>query len=91
MEGPRRAVVNFQGTEVHGKLLVEQASKNSPVKIRGVIYGLEPGQHGLHIHTGTELGHKCERVGTPFNPTDKPEGERPVGYLGNVKVFSVQT
>jgi Cu/Zn superoxide dismutase len=80
-------VVNVQGPEVHGKLLVEQASKNSPVKIRGVIYGLPSGQHGLHIHTGTELGHKCERVGAPFNPTDKPEGERPVGYLGNVKVI----
>ena len=49
--GPRRAAVMLQGAgNVEGKLILEQASMKSPVKIRGVVYGLEPGQHGLHIH-----------------------------------------
>ena len=89
VEGPRRALVVMQGSDIQGKILLEQASINSPVKIRGVIYGLEPGQHGIHIHQEAELGQRCERVGAQFNPTERSEGERPVGYLGNVKVNSL--
>lgn len=84
LEGPRRAVVEMKGTDIDGKLVLEQASLNSPVKIRGVIYGLEPGQHGIHIHQGSSLGNECELVGPQFNPT---ESERPIGFLGNVKVI----
>jgi len=86
LEGPRRAVVEMKGgRDIDGRLVLEQASLNSPVKIRGVIYGLEPGQHGIHIHEGSSLGNECELVGSQFNPT---ESERPIGFLGNVKTFS---
>nr|QJE49262.1 vitellogenin [Diaphanosoma celebensis] len=87
VEGPRRAAVHVEGRNVNGKLLIEQASRSSPVKIRGVIYGLESGPHGVHIHTGTQLGDRCDLVGNPFSLSEK-EGERPVGFLGNVKAFA---
>jgi len=73
--------------DVSGKLMFEQASKTSPVKIRGIIYGLEPGRHALHIHAGSSLGRQCENVGAKWSPT-KSESERPAGFLGNVKSFS---
>jgi len=87
-EGPRRALVTIEGMDVNGKIMLEQASVNSPVKIRGVIYGLEPGRHGLHVHSGTTLGENCENVGGQFVPSEKFDTERPAGYLGNVKTFS---
>jgi hypothetical protein len=85
-EGPRRALVTIEGMDISGKLMVEQASFTSPVKIRGVIYGLEPGRHGLHVHAGTTLGNQCESVGPQFNPAEKYESERSVSYIGNIKV-----
>ena len=85
-EGPRRALVTIEGMDINGKIMLEQASVNSPVKIRGVIYGLEPGRHGLHVHSGTTLGENCENVGGQFVPSEKFDTERPAGYLGNVKV-----
>ena len=66
--------------------MIEQASKTSPVKIRGIIYGLEPGRHALHIHAGSSLGRQCESVGSKWVPA-KSESERPAGFLGNVKVI----
>ena len=84
MEGPRRAVVTFKGVDVQGKVLLEQASISSPVKIRGAIYGLEPGQHSIDIHQGSVLGERCDSIGPQF--AVEGENERPVAYLGNVKV-----
>lgn len=65
---------------------MEQASINSPVKIRGSIYGMEPGLHGLHIHAGSKLGTHCDGVGSLFVPSDKHQSEKPAGFLGNIKV-----
>ena len=87
IEGPRRALVVIQGDDVNGKIMLEQASISSPVKIRGVIYGMEPGLHSLHVHSGKSLGVQCENVGAPFLPVERRESERPAGLLGNVKVY----
>ena len=85
IEGPRRALVTIQGIDVNGKIMMEQASINSPVKIYGTIYGMEPGLHALHIHTGSQLGDQCSAVGTQFVPVDKRENEKS-GFLGMIKV-----
>ena len=75
--------------DISGKIMMEQGSINSPVKIRGVIYGLEPGRHGLHVHAGTTLGARCENVGGQFVPSERYDSDRPAGYLGNIKVWIV--
>jgi len=87
VDGPRRAMVKFIGEYdiISGSVMMEQASPNSPVKIRGVIYGLEAGKHSIHIHTGTTLGERCENVGRTFA---HEKSDRPAGLLGNVKTFS---
>lgn len=68
--------------------MLEQASINSPVKIRGVIYGLEPGLHAIHAHAGSSLGIQCENVGERLFDADKRENEKLAGHLGNVKVMN---
>jgi Cu-Zn family superoxide dismutase len=91
VEGPRRAVVTLRDAEINGKIVLEQASPSSPVKIRGSIYGLEQGMHGMHVHEGKTLGTRCQSVGPHFNPMGAQHGgprdlNRHVGDLGNVKV-----
>lgn len=92
VEGPRRAVVILSNEEVIGKIILEQASASSPVKISGSIQGLSVGQHGMHIHEGRQLGNNCQHVGQHFNPTGAHHGgprdsKRHVGDLGNIKVI----
>jgi hypothetical protein len=70
---------------ISGSVMMEQASPKSPVKIRGVIYGLEAGKHSIHIHTGTTLGERCENVGRTFT---HEKSDRTAGFLGNVKVIN---
>ena len=92
-EEPRRALVKIAGShDISGMLTIEQASADSPVKVRGVIYGLEKGSHGLHVHQGVELGDKCQDVGQHFNPHHRHHGgprdrDRHAGDLGNFQVF----
>jgi len=90
VEGPRRAVVTISNAEINGKIVFEQASPKSPVKIRGTVHGLESGLHAMHIHEGQQLGADCHQVGPHFNPTGKQHGgprdaNRHVGDLGNIK------
>lgn len=93
MDGPRRAVVTIHQGDINGKIVFEQATPSSPVKVRGTVYGLEPGLHGMHVHEGKSIERGCgERaVGPHFNPTGKQHGglrdaNRHVGDLGNIKV-----
>lgn len=93
VEGPRRAIVSILNDGINGKIIFEQASSKSPVKIRGTVYGLEPGMHGMHVHEGQQLGADCHQVGPHFNPTGKQHGgprdaNRHVGDLGNIRVSS---
>lgn len=93
VEGPRRAEVTIHQGNVNGKIVLEQASAGSPVKIRGTVYGLEPGLHAVHVHEGKTIERGCGKnvVGPHFNPTGKQHGgprdaNRHVGDLGNIKV-----
>ncbi|XP_008426123.1 copper chaperone for superoxide dismutase isoform X2 [Poecilia reticulata] len=57
--------------------------------IDGTIDGLEPGPHGLHVHTLGDLTQDCLSCGEHYNPFGKQHGgpgdsERHVGDLGNI-------
>ncbi|XP_068584448.1 copper chaperone for superoxide dismutase [Cebidichthys violaceus] len=57
--------------------------------IDGTIDGLEPGPHGLHVHTLGDLTRDCLSCGEHYNPFGRQHGgpgdsERHVGDLGNV-------
>ncbi|XP_010745782.3 copper chaperone for superoxide dismutase [Larimichthys crocea] len=57
--------------------------------IDGTIDGLEPGPHGLHVHTLGDLTQDCLSCGEHYNPLGRRHGgpgdsERHVGDLGNI-------
>ncbi|KAG8006061.1 Copper chaperone for superoxide dismutase [Nibea albiflora] len=57
--------------------------------IDGTIDGLEPGPHGLHVHTLGDLTQDCLSCGEHYNPFGRRHGgpgdsERHAGDLGNI-------
>jgi len=60
--------------------------------VDGVIDGLSPGLHGIHIHECGDLSQGCEAVGGHYNPRNSPHGSpenapdaRHAGDLGNIR------
>lgn len=89
------AVAVIQGLgdhKVKGKVTFTQ--KEDGVEIVGEFTGLEPGQHGFHVHEFGDCSMadgKC--AGGHFNPTNMPhagpdDAKRHVGDLGNLKANS---
>ncbi|KAJ1106403.1 hypothetical protein NDU88_003804 [Pleurodeles waltl] len=57
--------------------------------IEGTIDGLNPGLHGLHVHTFGDLTDSFNKCGDHFNPEGKSHGDpkdsdRHMGDLGNI-------
>ncbi|XP_061566300.1 copper chaperone for superoxide dismutase-like [Cololabis saira] len=83
------AVAMLAGTgSIQGVVRFLQLSEQHCL-IDGTIDGLEPGLHGLHVHTLGDLTQDCLSCGEHFNPSGKQHGgpgdsERHVGDLGNV-------
>ncbi|XP_031617746.1 copper chaperone for superoxide dismutase [Contarinia nasturtii] len=60
--------------------------------VDGVIDGLTPGQHGLHIHECGDISNGCESLGKHYNPRNTRHGspdnsidQRHAGDLGNIE------
>ena len=78
--------------KVKGKVTFTQ--KEDGVEIVGEFTGLQPGQHGFHVHEFGDCSMadgKC--AGGHFNPTGMPhagpdDAKRHVGDLGNIKADS---
>ncbi|KAL0970126.1 hypothetical protein UPYG_G00237510 [Umbra pygmaea] len=75
--GPVQGVVRFLQLSEHRCL------------IDGTVDGLEPGAHGLHIHTLGDLTQDCQSCGEHYNPYGRQHGapqdtDRHVGDLGNI-------
>ena len=69
---PVAAVVKIIGVakfpRIRGELKFQQATLGGPVIVRGTIFGLTPGLHGLHIHQFGNLTDDCKAAGPHFNP-----------------------
>jgi superoxide dismutase, Cu-Zn family len=87
------AVVNGLGeNKVKGKVTFTQ--KDDGVEIVADLTGLEPGEHGFHVHEFGDCSMadgKC--AGGHFNPTGAPHGspdsdKRHAGDFGNIKADS---
>ncbi|EKU20511.1 Cu/Zn superoxide dismutase [Nannochloropsis gaditana CCMP526] len=77
-------------TSIQGVIRFEQASETAPTILDGVITGLAPGRHGLHIHTFGDFSEGFAGAGGIFNPFGKAHGapdddERMAGDLGNIE------
>ncbi|KAM9836897.1 copper chaperone for superoxide dismutase [Aulostomus maculatus] len=83
------AVVMLAGAgPIQGVVRFLQLSANRCL-IDGTIDGLEPGPHGLHVHTLGDLTEDCLSCGEHYNPFSRQHGgpedsERHVGDLGNI-------
>ena len=72
---------------ITGSLFLEQGHYG--VFIKGEILGLNPGQHGFHVHQTGDTGDNCKAAGGHFNP-DQQEHSSPrslsrhAGDLGNI-------
>ena len=47
---------------------MEQGHPQAPVFIRGLVVGLEPGNHGFHVHAKGQISNDCLDAGGHFNP-----------------------
>ena len=83
-------IVAASGSDVRGELRFHQDGDR--VRIQGSVQGLEPGEHGLHIHTvgdcsapdaASAMGHFAPD-GDPHGSPDEPAGRHHVGDLGNI-------
>jgi superoxide dismutase, Cu-Zn family len=62
---------------------------SKPTVITYSVSGLEPGEHGFHIHEFADFSNGCMSAGPHYNPHGKTHGgpteeERHAGDLGNI-------
>lgn len=77
------------GSGVSGLIKLEQAAKDSSIRLKGRVNGLPAGEHGFHVHADGDISAGCKGAGGHFNPFSKEHGgpeddERHVGDLGNI-------
>ena len=63
-------IVEANGSNITGRLFLQQASPESSVKITGEIHNLRVGVHGFHVHENGATGNNCKDAGSHFNPTN---------------------
>lgn len=76
--------------DLEGEVRFEQ--QDDGVRITGELTGLEPGEHGLHLHENSSCaGEDAAAAGGHFSPDDDPHGspqdmveEHHAGDLGNI-------
>jgi len=68
---------------VKGTMLFKQTG-SGPTFIAGKITGLEPGEHGFHIHEYGDLSKGCESAGAHYNPDGVDHGDLEQGHVGDL-------
>ena len=75
---------------VKGTILFIQAP-GSPTSIKGTITGLEPGDHGFHIHEFGDMSKGCESMGGHYNPDGVEHGNEDTGHVGDLGNITANT
>ena len=68
---------------VKGTILLMQAP-GTPTLIKGTITGLQPGEHGFHIHEYGDMSKGCESMGGHYNPDGVDHGDVEQGHVGDL-------
>jgi len=72
-----------QSDKVKGKILLMQ-KPGTPTLIQGRIEGLEPGEHGFHIHEFGDMTDGCASMGGHYNPDGVDHGNLESGHVGDL-------
>lgn len=77
------------GGGVSGVVTMWQTKRTEDITVEVTVAGLEPGEHGFHIHELGSLDGGCGSSGSHYNPFGKNHGapydeDRHVGDLGNI-------
>lgn len=75
--------------DVKGQISFHQNSADGMLHIKGELYHLPYGCHGVHIHEFGDTSNGCTSAGEHLNPYGQPHGgqnsmQRHLGDLGNV-------
>lgn len=63
------AVVSFVTPDINGVIFLSQdAPPTGPVVLKGLVIGLKPGKHGIHINKLGDVRDKCLMSGHHYNP-----------------------
>lgn len=73
-----------QSDSVSGNIVMMQKTSGGPTVIKGTITGLEPGEHGFHIHEYGDLSKGCESAGAHYNPDGVDHGDVEQGHVGDL-------
>lgn len=69
--------------KIKGTILLMQ-TPGTPTLIKGTITGLQPGEHGFHIHEFGDMSKGCESMGGHYNPDDEMHGNLEKGHVGDL-------
>ena len=83
-----KAIATLEHAEDNVEAMFKFTQKpGSATIIQGIVKGLTPGKHGLHIHEYGDLSDGCDSAGAHYNPEGVDHGglqEGHVGDLGNI-------
>ncbi|NP_001273808.1 superoxide dismutase 1, soluble [Musca domestica] len=92
------SIINTTGSDVdrcpiQGVIRFTAIRNDKPgVVVDGVVDGLTPGLHGIHVHESGDVSAGCASVGGHYNPRGSPHGspnddasQRHAGDLGNIR------
>lgn len=65
---PLKAIAIISGDGVNGNVTFTQNGCGEAVLIEVSIIGLQPGDHGFHIHEKGDLSNGCLSTGGHYNP-----------------------
>jgi len=80
-----KTVVQLEHVEgdITGSVVMKQ-EPGKPTIIRGLIKGLTPGLHGIHIHEFGDLSKGCDSAGGHYNPDGVDHGDLAEGHVGDL-------
>jgi len=73
-----------RGKQKHKGKIPETSCPTGPTLIVGKITGLEPGEHGFHIHEFGDLSQGCESAGGHYDPDGVDHGDLEEGHVGDL-------
>jgi len=93
IEKEKRAVVIINSPQNNITGLIYLSQKVPPagsLELRGMINGLKPGKHGIHVNKLGDIGERCMSTGPHYNPYNFNHGSpsverRHAGDLGNIE------